>query len=89
MITFKVPHHWPERAVAERLMIVIEGLVPTEEGMPIHKENGSWQLDEGNNWFLTPLDHRNYRLEYRYESMHNAAGLEGLKAFLETFVFNE
>lgn len=62
---FEFESHWPEEDLALRIAEIVSGLT-TSSFRPYKKENGSWTLDTGNNWFLHELSERHWRLQYRY-----------------------
>jgi len=93
MIYFRTAKKTPEAFVAQRVAMVI-GQVPRErEGdtIPYQKTSmgsDSWQLDNGNDWFLVRHDTSAeglpiYRLTYRYTTPERQQAMEGLVQFLE------
>lgn len=65
MISIPLDEHWldDEKMVAERVADIVEGRWTLFK--PHRKENGNWQLDAGNNWFME-LDGGDLRVFYRY-----------------------
>ena len=95
MITFEVEKRWEEKDVAGRMAHLIEGhgkIGQSDNAPPWRKDNGSWQLDSGNDWFLhktqqLPNTNFEYTLDYRYTTADRQKMLDGLLPFLE-FIFS-
>jgi hypothetical protein len=83
MVEFEVQANWKPREVACRVAMIV-GVNPHwdedgDEGPPWENRPNTFQLDEGNDWFLTVLGDNRYRLNYRYGQNEM---LQGLQAFL-------
>lgn len=94
-IDFEANPQFAEKFVMHRLAQIVRGRAcrhydtnlgekeedQNPESMPFKKENDSWQLDHGNNWFGRRVEFgkkAKYNLSHRYD-----APIEGLKEFLE------
>lgn len=92
---FVVRVKWSEEDVARRVAAIIGNTHAWDrqhEGQhcPCFRDE-KWQLDDGNNWFLSKVEEevkgdyqQKYELRFRYgNSTNSQAALEGLKLFLE------
>ena len=86
---FKTHKRWTEETVAIRLAHILSGEGAADEGSPPWQSHGeTWQLDRGNDWFMSRVGENEYELRYRYgNTPERQAGLESLASFLTTFLF--
>ncbi len=90
MIEFKVSGRgWEAKDVAQYVAAVIGGRKALLEPIFHDTERPKWQLDAGNDWFLSAVkDQPNtYSLRYRYTTATTQDALEGLKTFFEKEAF--
>lgn len=95
MIRFEVRKNWQDKDVAIRMARLVTGDGHNDCGParpPFLKDNGSWQLDCGNDWFLRrvqelPNGNIEYTLSYRYTTADRQKMLDGLIPFLH-FIFD-
>lgn len=75
-----------EQEAAKLLSLLVNGLKSIDSSFePYLKDNGSWVLDTGNNWFATIRQgDRGYDvdLRYRYRTPESHSALEGLAVFM-------
>lgn len=84
MVKFKTHKKWPATQVAIRLARILRDEGSTAENdPPWENQDGFWQLDRDNNWFLLALVENEYQLTRRYFPQENSKMLQGLGPFLE------
>lgn len=89
----QVVNYWKgyQEMIARRIAYIVVGRLELEAGtdklqVPFLKENGTWVLDSGNDWFLRFLDDGGMELAYRYSTPAMEATLPALKVVIENLV---
>lgn len=83
MITLNVRKSWLQHPgdLAKRLAAIVVGVQQSVYDV-YQKENGSWQLDCGNDWFMS-IEGDQVSLRYRYDSAYPKEFWEALKLVIE------
>jgi hypothetical protein len=79
----EVGNRWKDEAeLARRIARVV---VSYGDAGCVRKDNGSWRLDGGNDWFMSPIQDGKVRVSYRY-GHGRLAHMESLRAVLQWLV---
>lgn len=84
MIRFSVRPSWQEATVASRLaeILGVQNAWNDNPDQPPFNQDGKWQLDCSNDWWMEKIGKDKYELRYRYDNENTEEALKGLQKFL-------